>query len=136
MITITFKPQNDEHVHILAQAMMDLLNSDVQPEPAATPEPTPEPVKEAPAKKPKAAKAQPSTDAIAAATDSSDQSVASSHTPLPAPTFTLEQVRAKLYALKQDGKDVGALIAATGHANLTAIPADEYPALMAKAEKL
>ena len=135
MITITFNPQNDEHVQILAQAMMDILNSDVQPEPAAKAEPTPEPVKEAPAKKPRAAKAQP-TDAIATATGSSEQSPASSSTPTAAPTFTLEQVRAKLYSLKEQGKDVGALIAATGHPNLTAIPAADYPALMANAEKM
>lgn len=128
MITITFNPQNDEHVQILAQAMMDILNSDVEPEPAAKPEPTPEPVKEAPAKKPKAAKAAPVVETPAEPeTKSATES---------APTFTLEQVRAKLYSLKEQGKDVGALIAATGHPNLTAIPADEYPALMANAEKL
>lgn len=117
MITITFNPQNDEHVQILAQAMMDILNS-VEPEQAD--EPAPEPVKEAPAKKPKVAKVAP----VAEAPVKSE------------PAFTLEQVRAKLYALKQGGKDVGALIAATGHPNLTAIPADEYPALMANAEKM
>jgi len=134
MITITFNPQNAEQVQILAHAMVSMLNTSDAPQ-VEVPEPTPEPAKEAPAKKPRAAKAQP-TDAIATATGSSEQSPASSSTPTAAPTFTLEQVRAKLYSLKQQGKDVGALIAATGHPNLTAIPAADYPALMANAEKM
>ena len=125
MITITFNPQNAEQVQILAHAMVSMLNTSDSPQAEA---PAPEPVKKAPAKKPKAAKAAP-----VAETPAEPETKAATES---APTFTLEQVRAKLYSLKEDGKDVGALIAATGHPNLTAIPADEYPALMANAEKL
>ena len=125
MITITFNPQNAEQVQILAHAMVSMLNTSDSPQAEApAPDVAPEPVKEAPAKKPKAAKPAPVAETPAEPETKS------------APTFTLEQVRAKLYSLKEDGKDVGALIAATGHPNLTAIPADEYPALMANAEKL
>lgn len=127
MITITFNPQNAEQVQILAHAMVSMLNTSDAPQ-VEVPEPTPEPAKEAPAKKPKAAKAAPVVETPAEPeTKSATES---------APTFTLEQVRAKLYSLKEQGKDVGALIAATGHPNLTAIPAADYPALMANAEKM
>lgn len=125
MITITFNPQNAEQVQILAHAMVSMLNTSDSPQAEA---PAPEPAKEAPAKKPKAAKPAP-----VAETPAEPEAKAATES---APTFTLEQVRAKLYSLKEDGKDVGSLIAATGHPNLTAIPADEYPALMANAEKL
>lgn len=157
MITITFNPQSAEQVQILAHAMVSILSTgeSAQVEELSR-DVAAEPAKEAPAKKPRAKAAEASTKStpaspttqpadaqgvdegnVSAATTeeaSPTASTASSETSTPA--YTLEQVRAKLYALKQAGKDVGALIAATGHPNLTAIPADEYPALMANAEKL
>jgi len=60
----------------------------------------------------------------------------------PAPTQTeslsLVEVRAKLSALSQAGKkdDIAALIATFGAAKLTEVKPEDYPALLAKAEKL
>ena len=51
---------------------------------------------------------------------------------------TLEEVRAKLAALSQDGKqaEVKALITAFGAKKLSDIPADKYQALLEKASEL
>lgn len=56
----------------------------------------------------------------------------------PAPAFTLEDVRAVLAKLSQAGKasQVKALIAETGAANLSSVPADKYSELLEKAAAL
>lgn len=56
----------------------------------------------------------------------------------PAPTVTLEEVRAKLAKLSQAGKQaqVKALITQFGASKLTEIPAEKYAELMAAAEAI
>lgn len=107
MITITIQPQNADHVQILAWAMTKLLEaSDAEPA-----------VKEdAPAKKPKAAKAAP--------------------TPEPTPTsaITLEEVRAKLVAYKEKGKPLKDLFETVGCANLSGVPPERYAELLGNME--
>ncbi len=58
--------------------------------------------------------------------------------PESAPTVTLEQVRAKLAALAQAGKQaqVKKLINDFGASKLTEIPAEKYPELLAAAEEI
>lgn len=108
MITITIQPQSPEHVLILAKAMAEMLKQFDEPE-----------VKEeAPAKKPKAAKAAP----------------APAVEPETAPTVTLEEVRAKLVAYKEKGKSLKELFETVGCANLSAVPADRYAELLGNME--
>lgn len=56
----------------------------------------------------------------------------------PSEAFTLQDVRAKLAALSQGGKQeaVKSLISSFGQTALSAIPADKYPELMEKAAAL
>lgn len=96
------------------------------------------------AKTPKAAKAadpKPAPTAEAKA----ESSTAAGGTSAPAPasesapqTITLEEVRAKLAALSQAGKQtaVKELITALGATKLTDIKAEQYPELLAKAAEL
>jgi hypothetical protein len=109
MITITIQPQNADQVQILAWAMTKLLEPTAD-EPAAK--------EEAPAKKPKAAKAAP----------------APAVEPETAPTVTLEEVRAKLVAYKEKGKSLKELFETVGCANLSAVPADRYAELLGNME--
>ena len=53
-------------------------------------------------------------------------------------TYTLEEVRAKLAALSRSGKQaqIKEIIASFGVNKLTEIPAEKYPEVMAKAEKI
>jgi hypothetical protein len=113
MITITIQPQNADHVQILAWAMTKLLEaSDAEPA-----------VKEdAPAKKPKAAKAAPTPAA------------AEPEAPPAAPAITLEEVRAKLVAYKEKGKPLKDLFETVGCANLSAVPPERYAELLGNME--
>jgi hypothetical protein len=54
------------------------------------------------------------------------------------PPVTLEQVRAKLGALSQNGKmpEVKAILTGLGYAKLTEVPADKYAEVLEKAEAL
>ncbi len=56
----------------------------------------------------------------------------------PKPEYTLEQVRAKLAALSQDGKQaqVKKIITEAGAKKLTEIPPEKYAEVMAKAEAI
>lgn len=75
----------------------------------------------------------PTTESAASA-----PALASPSEPAPAKAITLEEVRAKLAALSQAGKaaQVKDLIAQTGAAKLTDVPADKYPELLEKADAL
>lgn len=112
MITITFNPQNADQVQILAWAMTKLLEAAPAPT-AAEPE--------APAKKPKAAKAAPAP-------------AAEPEAPPVAPAITLEEVRAKLVAYKEKGKPLKDLFESVGCANLSAVPAERYAELLGNME--
>ena len=107
MITITIQPQNADHVQILAWAMTKLLEAS-DAEPVAK--------EDAPAKKPKAAKAAPAA--------------AEPKAPSAAPTITLEEVRAKLVAYKEKGKPLKDLFETVGCANLSAVPPERYAELL------
>ena len=107
MITITIQPQNADHVQILAWAMTKLLESTAD-EPVAK--------EEAPAKKPKAAKAAPTPE------------------PTPTPAITLEEVRAKLVAYKEKGKPLKDLFETVGCANLSGVPPERYAELLGNME--
>ena len=111
MITITFNPQTPEQVQILAWAMTKLLEPTAD-EPAAK--------EDAPAKKPKAAKAAPTPAAAAE--------------PTPTPAITLEEVRAKLVAYKEKGKPLKDLFETVGCANLSAVPPERYAELLGNME--
>ena len=113
MITITIQPQNADHVQILAWAMTKLLEAS-DAEPVAK--------EDAPAKKPKAAKAAPTPAA------------AEPEAPSAAPTITLEEVRAKLVAYKEKGKPLKDLFETVGCANLSAVPPDRYAELLGNME--
>ena len=113
MITITIQPQNADHVQILAWAMTKLLEAS-DAEPVAK--------EDAPAKKPKAAKAAPTPAA------------AEPEAPSAAPAITLEEVRAKLVAYKEKGKSLKDLFETVGCANLSAVPADRYAELLGNME--
>jgi hypothetical protein len=115
MITITFNPQNADQVKILAWAMTKLLeNEPAVDEPAIK--------EEAPAKKPKAAKAAPAP-------------VVEPEAPAAAPTVTLEEVRAKLVDYKEKGKSLKDLFETVGCANLSAVPPERYSELLANIDK-
>ena len=109
MITITIQPQNADHVQILAWAMTKLLESTAD-EPVAK--------EEAPAKKPKAAKAAPTP----------------TPEPTPTPAITLEEVRAKLVAYKEKGKPLKDLFETVGCANLSGVPPERYAELLGNME--
>ena len=113
MITITFNPQNADQVQILAWAMTKLLEAS-DAEPAAK--------EEAPAKKPKAAKAAPAP------------VIETPAEPEVAPAITLEEVRAKLVAYKEKGKPLKDLFETVGCANLSAVPPDRYAELLGNME--
>jgi hypothetical protein len=113
MITITFNPQNAEQVSILAWAMTKLLAS--TPDELAVKE-------EAPAKKPKAAKAAPAP------------VIETPAEPEAAPVITLEEVRAKLVAYKEKGKPLKDLFETVGCANLSSVPAERYAELLGNME--
>lgn len=100
-------------------------------EPASDPEPTPEPVKE----DPKAESAPEPTPEPEPAPESSSEPAPEPET---APTVTLEQVRAKLTTLSQDGKQVRVkeLITSFGAKKLTDIPAEKFADVLAAAEGL
>jgi hypothetical protein len=115
MITITFNPQNADQVKILAWAMTKLLeNEPAVDEPAIK--------EEAPAKKPKAAKAAPTP-------------VVEPEAPAAAPIVTLEEVRAKLVDYKEKGKSLKDLFETVGCANLSAVPPERYSELLANIDK-
>tara|TARA_R110000868_G_scaffold29434_1_gene109529 strand:+ start:486 stop:842 length:357 start_codon:yes stop_codon:yes gene_type:complete len=117
MITITFNPQTPEQIKILAWAMTKLLESTAT-EPAIE--------EEAPAKKPKVAKAaRPPVNEI----------LAEPETPVAASAVTLEEVRAKLVAYKEKGKSLKELFESVGCANLSAVPPERYSELLANIAK-
>lgn len=73
-----------------------------------------------------------------AAEPSAQEAPAAQTVSSPAPSVSLEEVRAKLAELSQAGKQqqVVALIASMGARKLTEIPAEKYASLMAQAEAL
>jgi hypothetical protein len=77
---------------------------------------------DAPAKKPKAAKAAPTPAA------------AEPEAPPAAPAITLEEVRAKLVAYKEKGKPLKDLFETVGCANLSAVPPERYAELLGNME--
>ena len=77
---------------------------------------------EAPAKKPKAAKAAPAP------------VIETPAEPTPTPAITLEEVRAKLVAYKEKGRPLKELFETVGCANLSAVPADRYAELLGNME--
>ena len=115
MIQITFTPETPQQVAALTQAMMAYIGT-----PTEAPAPAAEPV----AKKRKPAVIEPEAPAA--------------ETPAPAPTVTLEQVRAKLTELSQSGKkdDIKVLIAKFGGTKLTDLKAEQYADVLAAAEAL
>lgn len=143
MITITINPQTAEQVQILATAMISLLQA---PEYASRTPQTAEQVQnmatamisllqapevatvtaqavlppEQPAKKAKAVKPAPAPAPAEAS----------------APAITLEEVRAKLVAYKEKGNSLKDLFETVGCANLSAVPADRYAALLANMEEM
>ena len=161
MITITFNPQTPQQAAVVASAIGAYMA--VESAPAALAEQQAKDLADAAANRADdAARAelQAKRDAAAAAKKPKAAKAASTsaETPeSPAPTqptaeaeaettvseskpesFTLEQVRAKLAALSQAGKaaQVMDLIASTGAAKLTDVPAEKYAQLMADAEAL
>ena len=124
MITITIEPVTPEQVAAVTKFMQDypvltpLENFKVEP-PKTTPRASSAKASPAPAQTVKQAEAPPKVE---------EQSE----------TITLETVRAKLTAISQAGKktEVAALIAEFGVAKLTEVKAEDYAALMAKAEAL
>ncbi|MEW5952660.1 MAG: hypothetical protein AB1815_02725 [Bacillota bacterium] len=96
----------------LKEAVAEPEKEDPKPEPTPEPEPEPTPTPE-PAPEPEEA-------------------------PEPAPTVTREQVRARLTALSQDGKQaqVKELITSFGAKKLTDIPADKFADVLAAAGEL
>lgn len=139
MITISINPQTPAHMAILGKALLAMLEGDAFPRQlvAATPLPSvdelfqlPKKVYKPAAKIEAAAEPVPVPVAVVAAAE-----------PAPAPTpvaITLEAVRAKLTALSQAGQRAAVMdiITAAGCARLTDIPADQYAAVLAKAEAL
>lgn len=83
--------------------------------------------KEIPAEAKKPAKSEPVADVETPAEPEPE--------PTPEPEYTLEQVRAKLAALSQDGKQaqVKKIITEAGAKKLTEIPPEKYAEVMAKA---
>ena len=77
---------------------------------------------EAPAKKPRAAKAAPAP------------VIETPAEPETAPAITLEEVRAKLVAYKEKGRPLKELFETVGCANLSAVPADRYAELLGNME--
>ena len=141
MITISINPQTPAHMAILGQALIAMLAGDYE-QPKA--EPAAQVTAEAtPAKKPRKAEEAPApipaapvtVTPIPAAETVPTETVAASPSDR---AYMLEDVRAKLAALSQEGKTaaVKALIAATGFTRLTEIPADKYAEVMAQAEAL
>lgn len=124
MITITIEPVTPEQVAAVTKFMQDypvltpLEKFKVEP-PKTTPRASSAKASPAPAQVVKQAEAPPKVE---------EQSE----------TITLETVRAKLTAISQSGKktEVAALIAEFGVAKLTEVKAEDYAALMAKAEAL
>ncbi len=111
MIQITFTPETPEQAAVVAEAIGKYLGA--VPAGATVAE-----VTEAPKK---TRKAEPKVEAAPKAE-----------------TVNLEQVRAKLTTLSQDGKknEVAALIAEFGASKLTEVKPEDYAALLAKAEGL
>lgn len=141
MITITFTPNTPAQGSVLSEAIQAyLVASQSSQEPAAE------------AAAPVAAKAEPPKKRKGAAVEAAAPVAAPTETTAPTPTVTtaeiealnaprgvtLEEVRLVLAKLSQEGKSpaVRALIAEYGVANLTAIPKDQLPALMTKAQAL
>ena len=113
MITITISPVTPAQVAAVAKLLQDY--------PVSTPLQEAETISPPPKSAPRASSAKAS--------------------PAPAPkaeTVNLEQVRAKLTTLSQDGKknEVAALIAEFGASKLTEVKPEDYAALLANAEKL
>lgn len=133
MIQITFTPETPQQVAALTQAMVAYLKATPQASPAAqelVEHYTLPPVvaawmdATAPKAEPVAKKRKPEAPAA--------------ETPAPAPTVTLEQVRAKLTELSQGGKkdDIKGLIAKFGGTKLTDIKPEQYADVLAAAEAL
>lgn len=117
MIQITFTPETPQQIAALTQAMLAYLGT--TPEKAEAPEALTEAPKTVVRKLKK-----PEAPAV--------------EDPAPAPTVTLEQVRAKLTELSQGGKaaDVKTLIAKFGGTKLTDLKAEQYADVLAAAEAL
>ena len=115
MIQITFTPETTQQVAALGQAMMAYLGT--TPVEAEAPE--------APTEAPKTVVRKLKKPEAPAVED-------------PAPTVTLEQVRAKLTELSQSGKkdDIKVLIAKFGGTKLTDLKAEQYADVLAAAEAL
>ena len=166
MIQITFTPESAEEAAIIGEAMSRIMAISSQ-QMSITPAETKEPVAEAPkrTRATKAAAAAPA-EASASATGTPETTNQPDPTPTattvetedpkpaaepsvqeapaaqtvssPAPSVSLEEVRAKLAELSQAGKQqqVVALIASMGARKLTEIPAEKYASLMAEANNL
>jgi hypothetical protein len=166
MIQITFTPESAEEAAIIGEAMSRIMAISSQ-QMSIAPAETKEPVAEAP-KRTRATKATPAPAATAeasapeepthspsaavqttaqtevtedpkpAAEPSVQEAPAAQTVSSPAPSVSLEEVRAKLAELSQAGKQqqVVALIASMGARKLTEIPAEKYGKLMAEANNL
>ena len=137
MITISINPQTPAHMAILGKALLAMLEGDAYPQPLVAPTPLPSVDELFPLPK-KAAKPPAKIEAAAEPVPVPVVMVAAAE---PAPTsvaITLEAVRAKLTALSQAGQraEVMDIITAAGCTRLTDIPADQYAAVLAKAEAL
>lgn len=159
MIEITLKPTTPAELalimklvqHLAAHSAIDGLDAET----AAT-APDEAPAEKAPAKKRKAPAttgnpepSAPSAEDQAPAAQADAPSVreqaaarvlaeSAPARPATVPTYTLEQVRAKLVELSGAGKraEVQALVASYGVTKLTDIPADKFADVMAKAETI
>lgn len=147
MIQITFTPSTTAQGNVLAQAILSYLSVVDAGETVA--EVVAEPKAEAPAA-PKKARKPAAVEASASATGGAEvpneTAAAPSEPEAPAastasskePSVSLEQVRAKLTELSQNGKgpEVKALIAKSGATKLTDIPAEKYAEVLAAAQEI
>lgn len=101
---------------------------------ASAPQPEPEKLKKKKQEKAAETKPAPEPEAEPVEEPGTEETEETTDTP----KITLEQVRAKLAALSQAGKQVQVkkLITDFGAAKLTEIPEEKYPKLLAAAEKL
>lgn len=151
MIQVTFTPGTSAQAALVGQLMAQYLALDEQPqEPVRTTSGLIAAAQEeaaAPAPK-RTKKAAPATTTASensetpTATAGSENAVAAAEDPKPAsstaPELSLEDVRAKLTAISKAGKasEVKGLLANLGVTNLTSVPKEAYPKLVADAEAL
>lgn len=134
-------PELAQSINRLAEALPNLSSiGEVSTEPAEVAATEP-PVEEKPKKSSKGKKSSKATTDTEVSSTTKESSPATEEPVPEAPKgkqITLEDVRAKLAALSQDGKqaEVKALITEFGAKKLSDIPADKYSELLAKAEVL